>query len=61
MPLTPGQTLRDRYRIERLLGEGGFGAVYLAWDLNLDGAVAVKENAEPAEGSALVIIIVRGA
>ena len=42
MPLTPGQILHNRYRIVRLLGQGGFGAVYRAWDMNLNGAVAVK-------------------
>jgi len=44
MPLSPGQILHNRYRIVKLLGQGGFGAVYRAWDMNLNGAVAVKEN-----------------
>ena len=44
MPLETGKILNNRYRIVRLLGEGGFGAVYRAWDMNLKGAVAVKEN-----------------
>jgi hypothetical protein len=44
MPLTLGQTLRNRYRIDALLGQGGMGAVYRAWDLNLNTAAVVKEN-----------------
>ncbi|MFM8320943.1 MAG: SUMF1/EgtB/PvdO family nonheme iron enzyme [Chloroflexota bacterium] len=44
MALQTGQLLNNRYRIERLLGQGGFGAVYLAWDHNLDEHVAVKES-----------------
>ena len=46
MPLSPGQTLKERYRIVALLGQGGFGAVYRAWDLNLQEPVAVKESFE---------------
>lgn len=31
------------YRIERILGRGGFGVIYLATDTNLDHLVALKE------------------
>lgn len=41
--LRPGTLLNQRYRVDRLLGYGGFGITYLAWDLNLQIKVAVKE------------------
>jgi hypothetical protein len=40
--LVPGTRLRD-YRIEHVLGEGGFGVVYLATDVALERRVAIKE------------------
>ena len=41
-PLTIGQQFGPRYHILKQLGIGGMGAVYQAWDAELDVAVALK-------------------
>lgn len=41
-PLDVGQAFGSRYHIIRLLGTGGMGAVYQAWDAELGVAVAIK-------------------
>jgi eukaryotic-like serine/threonine-protein kinase len=51
MDLHPDTLLKDRYRIERALGHGGMGAVFLAFDTSLDNQVAVKANRSPAPHS----------
>lgn len=49
MELNPETVLRNRYQIIRLLGKGGMGAVYLAYDTTLEHQVAVKINQNPTE------------
>jgi CheY-like chemotaxis protein len=41
-PLAPGAIFARRYRIERLLGEGGMGRVYLAVDNSIYEPIALK-------------------
>src|SRR5512139_934551 len=49
MLIASGQVVNGRYQIIRLLGQGGFGAVYLAHDLTLNRPCALKENLETSE------------
>jgi serine/threonine protein kinase len=42
LSLEPGDSLSGRYRLERVIGEGGMAVVWLATDLNLDRLVAIK-------------------
>ncbi|MCB9098803.1 MAG: protein kinase [Anaerolineales bacterium] len=44
MTLKENTILENRYRIEGLLAQGGMGAIYKAFDTNLNIPVAIKEN-----------------
>ncbi len=46
MTLKQGQHLNDRYWIAMLVEQGGFGAVYKAWDIVLNHPCALKESYE---------------
>ena len=41
--LIAGRVLDDRYVIGRVIGSGGFGVTYLAYDTELEKSVAIKE------------------
>lgn len=44
IPLKSGEILRGRYRIKRIIGQGGMGSIYLADDTRLEGRqCALKE------------------
>jgi len=44
IPLKPGEILRGRYRISKIIGQGGMGSIYLADDTRLEGRqCALKE------------------
>ena len=51
MALNKGDILRKRYLIENIIAQGGMGAVYLAFDQNLNLHVALKENLVVTEDS----------
>ncbi len=43
-PIEPGVILRERYKIRRIIGQGGMGSIYLAEDMRLEGRqCALKE------------------
>lgn len=41
--LPPGTMIDERYKLLKVLGQGGFGITYIAWDTELKRRVAVKE------------------
>lgn len=51
VPLRAGEVLRGRYKIQRIIGQGGMGSIYLADDLRLAGRqCALKEVENESSG-----------
>lgn len=42
--IQPGTTLQQRYKIDKQIGQGGMGAVYVATDVRFGSTVAIKET-----------------
>ena len=45
-PLKSGEVLRNRYKINHIIGQGGMGSVYLAEDLRLEGRLCALKEVE---------------
>ncbi len=46
VPLKTGDILRGRYKIRRIIGQGGMGCIYLADDLRLEGRLCALKEVE---------------
>jgi serine/threonine protein kinase len=46
IPLKAGEVLRGRYKIRRIIGQGGMGSIYLADDLRLEGRLCALKEVE---------------
>jgi serine/threonine protein kinase len=45
-PLKAGEVLRNRYKIQNSIGQGGMGSVYLAEDIRLEGRICALKEVE---------------
>lgn len=46
IPLKTEEVLRGRYKIKRIIGQGGMGCIYLAEDLRLEGRLTALKEVE---------------
>jgi eukaryotic-like serine/threonine-protein kinase len=46
IPLKAGEVLRGRYKIRRIIGQGGMGCIYLADDIRLEGRLCALKEVE---------------
>src|SRR4051812_38881895 len=52
-PVSPGEILAGKYRVERVLGQGGMGVVVAAQHVDLEERVAIKFLLADAPASAV--------
>ena len=45
-PLKAGEVLRNRYKIQNIIGTGGMGSVYLGEDIRLEGRICALKEVE---------------
>jgi serine/threonine-protein kinase len=45
-PLKEGEILRERYKVRRIIGQGGMGSIYLADDIRLEGRLCALKEVE---------------
>src|SRR5436305_1138360 len=55
MPLSPGQVVDGKYKVIRLIGEGGMGAVYEGENVRIARRVAIKTLHAEAHASADIL------
>ncbi|WP_438025583.1 serine/threonine-protein kinase [Sorangium sp. So ce233] len=55
LEVAPGSVLAGKYRVERVLGQGGMGLVVGAWHLHLDEPVAIKVLRDELAGDPVII------
>ncbi|OQY34464.1 MAG: protein kinase [Anaerolineaceae bacterium 4572_5.1] len=46
LPLNNGEVLRGRYKVQKRIGQGGTGSIYLAEDLRLEGRLCALKEVE---------------
>ncbi len=46
IPLKAGEVLRGRYKVRRIIGQGGMGSIYLADDMRLEGRLCALKEVE---------------
>lgn len=60
-PIEPGALVAERYKVDRLIGEGAHGRAFLAWDRDEERDVVLKVVGKPVLGGSAVDALLREA